>query len=102
MWGGGWLADMGALDFAGGTVVHVNAGVAALVAAMVIGKRQDYGSPGLVPHNVPFVLLGAGVLWFGWFGFNGGSAIAANAQAGVALHGDDAGTRGDAGGVDDP
>jgi len=85
VWGGGWLADMGALDFAGGTVVHVNAGVAALVAAMVIGKRQDYGSPGLVPHNVPFVLLGAGLLWFGWFGFNGGSAIAANAQAGVAF-----------------
>jgi len=85
VWGGGWLADMGALDFAGGTVVHVNAGVAALVAAMVVGRRQDYGSPALVPHNVPFVLLGAGLLWFGWFGFNAGSALAASPQAGLAF-----------------
>src|SRR3979409_1372856 len=69
VWGGGWLAKMGALDFAGGTVVHVNAGVAALVAAWVIGPRRDYRSSGLLPHNIPFVLLGAGVLWFGWFGF---------------------------------
>jgi Amt family ammonium transporter len=74
VWGGGWLADMGALDFAGGTVVHVNAGVAALVAAIVVGKRNDYPSSSLLPHNVPFTLLGAGLLWFGWFGFNAGSA----------------------------
>src|SRR5918998_428418 len=66
VWGGGWLADMGALDFAGGTVVHVNAAVAALVAAIVVGKRSDYPSTALLPHNVPFTLLGAGLLWFGW------------------------------------
>ena len=85
VWGGGWLADMGALDFAGGTVVHVNAGVAALVSAIVIGKRRDYPSSGLLPHNVPFTLLGAGVLWFGWFGFNAGSALAASPIAGLAF-----------------
>src|SRR4030095_4834262 len=85
VWGGGWLAAMGALDFAGGTVVHVNAGVAALVAAMVIGKRQDFKTSALVPHNVPFTLLGAGLLWFGWFGFNAGSAVAANGSAAPAL-----------------
>jgi Amt family ammonium transporter len=85
VWGGGWLADMGALDFAGGTVVHVNAGVAALVAALVVGRRQDYPSSSLVPHSVPFVLLGAGLLWFGWFGFNAGSALAASPQAGLAF-----------------
>ncbi|HEY6360810.1 MAG TPA: ammonium transporter [Vicinamibacterales bacterium] len=85
VWGGGWLADMGALDFAGGTVVHVNAGVAALVAALVVGKRQEYPSSSLLPHNVPFVLLGAGLLWFGWFGFNAGSALAASPIAGLAF-----------------
>ena len=85
VWGGGWLADMGALDFAGGTVVHVNAGVAALVAALVVGKRQGYPSSSLLPHNVPFVLLGAGLLWFGWFGFNAGSALAANGIASLAF-----------------
>jgi len=85
VWGGGFLADMGAWDFAGGTVVHVNAGVAALVAAMVVGKRSDYGSSGLLPHNVPTVLLGAGLLWFGWFGFNAGSAVAASPIAGLAF-----------------
>ena len=85
VWGGGWLADMGALDFAGGTVVHVNAAVAALVAAVVVGKRQEYPSSSLLPHNVPFVLLGAGLLWFGWFGFNGGSALAASPIAGLAF-----------------
>ena len=85
VWGGGWLADMGALDFAGGTVVHVNAGVAALVAALVVGKRQGYPSSSLLPHNVPFVLLGAGLLWFGWFGFNAGSALAADGIASLAL-----------------
>ena len=85
VWGGGWLAQWGALDFAGGTVVHVNAAVAALVAAMVIGKRQEYPSSSMLPHNVPFVLLGAGLLWFGWFGFNAGSANAASPIAGLAF-----------------
>jgi Amt family ammonium transporter len=85
VWGGGWLAKMGALDFAGGTVVHVNAGVAALVAALVVGRRKDFKSSALMPHNVPFVLLGAGVLWFGWFGFNAGSAVAANGSAALAF-----------------
>ena len=85
VWGGGWLAKMGALDFAGGTVVHVNAGVAALVAAVVVGKRRDFKSSALLPHNVPFTLLGAGLLWFGWFGFNAGSALAANASAALAF-----------------
>ena len=85
VWGGGWLADMGALDFAGGTVVHVNAGVAALVAAICVGKRSDYPSSALLPHNVPFTLLGAGVLWFGWFGFNAGSALTASASASLAF-----------------
>src|SRR5215207_1341941 len=85
VWGGGWLAQWGALDFAGGTVVHVNAAVAALAAAVVIGKRQEYPSSSLVPHNVPFVLLGAGLLWFGWFGFNAGSALAASPIAGLAF-----------------
>jgi ammonium transporter, Amt family len=85
VWGGGWLAQMGALDFAGGTVVHVNAAIAALVAAIVIGKRQEYPSSSLLPHNVPFVLLGAGLLWFGWFGFNAGSALAASPIAGLAF-----------------
>jgi ammonium transporter, Amt family len=85
VWGGGWLADWGALDFAGGTVVHVNAGVAALVAAIVVGKRQEYPSSSLLPHSVPLVLLGAGLLWFGWFGFNAGSALAANNIAGLAF-----------------
>jgi Amt family ammonium transporter len=85
VWGGGWLAKMGALDFAGGTVVHVNAAVAALVAAIVVGKRKQFPSPSLVPHNVPFVLLGSGLLWFGWFGFNAGSALAASPIAGLAF-----------------
>src|SRR5688572_1866762 len=85
VWAGGWLADMGALDFAGGTVVHVNAGVAALVAAIVVGKRRDYPSSSLLPHNVPFTLLGAGLLWFGWFGFNAGSALGASPIAGLAF-----------------
>jgi len=85
VWGGGWLAKLGALDFAGGTVVHVNAGVAALVAALVVGKRRDYPSSSLLPHNVPFTLLGAGLLWFGWFGFNAGSALAASPIAALAF-----------------
>jgi ammonium transporter, Amt family len=85
VWGGGWLADMGALDFAGGTVVHVNAGVAALVAALCVGKRRDYPSSALLPHNVPFTLLGAGLLWFGWFGFNAGSAVGAGDLSALAF-----------------
>ncbi len=85
VWGGGWLAKMGALDFAGGTVVHVNAGVAALVAAITVGARRDFKKAGLMPHNVPFVLLGSGLLWFGWFGFNSGSALLANGIAGLAF-----------------
>jgi Amt family ammonium transporter len=85
VWGGGWLADMGAWDFAGGTVVHVNAGAAALVAALVVGRRSDYGGSSILPHNVPTVLLGAGLLWFGWFGFNAGSALAASPIAALAF-----------------
>jgi Amt family ammonium transporter len=85
VWGGGWLARLGALDFAGGTVVHVNAGAAAAVAALALGARKDYGRQAILPHNVPFTLLGAGLLWFGWFGFNGGSALGANASAALAF-----------------
>ena len=85
VWGGGFLAKMGALDFAGGTVVHVNAAAAALVAALVIGPRRDYKKVALAPHNVPFTLLGTGLLWFGWFGFNAGSALAANNIAALAF-----------------
>ncbi|MGC4121918.1 MAG: ammonium transporter [Myxococcales bacterium] len=85
VWGGGFLAKWGALDFAGGTVVHVNAAVAALVAARVLGPRKDYARLAVLPHNVPFTLLGAGVLWFGWFGFNAGSALAASGSAALAL-----------------
>lgn len=79
VWGvGGFLRNMGALDFAGGTVVHINAGIAALVAALVLGKRKGYPDHMSPPHNLPFAVLGAGLLWFGWFGFNGGSSLAAN------------------------
>jgi Amt family ammonium transporter len=85
VWGGGWLGKLGALDFAGGTVVHVNAGVAAVVAALVLGARKDYARQAILPHNVPFTVLGAGLLWFGWFGFNGGSALAASPIAGLAF-----------------
>ncbi|MBL8143823.1 MAG: ammonium transporter [Acidobacteria bacterium] len=85
VWGGGWLAGLGALDFAGGTVVHVNAGVAALVAALVLGRRKDYARQAILPHNVPFTLLGAGLLWLGWFGFNAGSALAASPSAALAF-----------------
>ncbi len=85
VWGGGWLANLGALDFAGGTVVHVNAAAAALVAALLLRPRNDYGRQALLPHNVPFVLLGAGLLWFGWFGFNAGSALAADETAALAF-----------------
>ena len=85
VWGGGWLATLGALDFAGGTVVHVNAGVAALVAALVLGPRKDFARQAFLPHNVPFTLLGAGLLWFGWFGFNAGSALSASPSAALAF-----------------
>jgi ammonium transporter, Amt family len=85
VWGGGFLASAGALDFAGGAVVHVNAASAAIVAALVVGPRRDYGRHAMLPHNVPFTLLGAGLLWFGWFGFNAGSALAANSTAALAF-----------------
>jgi ammonium transporter, Amt family len=79
VWGdGGWLKGLGALDFAGGTVVHINAGVAALAAVLVMGKREGYGKEAFIPHNLPMTVLGAGILWFGWFGFNAGSALAAD------------------------
>jgi Amt family ammonium transporter len=82
VWGiGGWLRNLGALDFAGGTVVHINAGIAALVTALVIGRRKNLDSNIPAPHNLPFVVLGTGLLWFGWFGFNAGSALAANGLA---------------------
>ncbi len=85
VWGGGWLESMGALDFAGGTVVHINSGVGALAAALIIGKRTGFGNQEMrthnVPHNVPMVVLGAGLLWFGWFGFNAGSALSPNGTA---------------------
>jgi ammonium transporter, Amt family len=85
VWGGGWLSKLGVLDFAGGTVVHINAGVAATVAAIVVGKRKDYGRQAMLPHNVPFALLGAALLYFGWFGFNAGSALAASGGAAQAF-----------------
>jgi len=82
---GGWLRQRGVLDFAGGTVVHINAAAAALVGALVLGKRRGLRTPTVLPHNVPFVILGAGMLWFGWLGFNGGSALAANGVAAYAF-----------------
>ena len=85
VWGGGWLADMGLMDFAGGTVVHINAGVAALVAAIVMGNRRGFPSTAMPPHNMAMVVTGAAMLWVGWFGFNAGSALAANGAAGMAL-----------------
>jgi ammonium transporter, Amt family len=85
VWGGGWLATMGALDFAGGTVVHINAAVAALVIVLFVGPRKDYGRQAIVPQNVPFTLLGTGLLWLGWFGFNAGSALGANTSAALAF-----------------
>jgi Amt family ammonium transporter len=85
VWGGGWLGRLGVLDYAGGTVVHVNAGAAALVAAIMIRPRKDYARQAILPHNVPYVLLGAALLWFGWFGFNGGSALGVNRGAVLAF-----------------
>jgi len=81
VWGGGWLSRLGVLDFAGGTVVHITAGTAAFVAAAVVGPRRDYGRQAFLPHNVPMMLTGAALLWFGWVGFNGGSALAVNGTA---------------------
>lgn len=85
VWGGGWLGEMGALDFAGGTVVHINAGVAGLVAAIVLGKRTGYPSTPMMPHSLTLSLVGASMLWVGWFGFNAGSELAADGVAGMAL-----------------
>ena len=85
VWGGGFLFDLGALDFAGGTVVHINAGVAGLVLAILVGKRKDFNKAAILPSSVVLTSLGAGLLWFGWFGFNAGSAFGANEVAGVAL-----------------
>ncbi|QEX21396.1 ammonium transporter [Hypericibacter adhaerens] len=85
VWGGGFLGSEGVLDYAGGTVVHINAGVAGLVAALVIGKRLRYGSEHFPPHSLAFSVVGAALLWFGWFGFNAGSALAADGRAGMAL-----------------
>ena len=85
VWGGGWIGKLGALDFAGGTVVHINAAAAALVCALVVGARKDYARQAMLPQNVPFTLLGAGLLWLGWFGFNAGSALGANRSAALAF-----------------
>ena len=84
-WGGGWLSERGVMDFAGGTVVHITAGVAALVAAMVLGNRRGFPQQAMPPHNMTLTVMGAGMLWVGWFGFNGGSALAANGDAGMAM-----------------
>ena len=85
VWGGGWLGDLGALDFAGGTVVHISSGTAGLAAALYLKQRRGYPGTLMVPHNLPFTLLGAGLLWFGWFGFNAGSALAADSSAVLAF-----------------
>jgi len=85
VWGGGWLSKLGVLDFAGGLVVHLNCGVAALMCALVVGKRKGYGTRAFIPHNLTLTLLGIGLLWFGWFGFNAGSRLAADGVAGNAF-----------------
>jgi Amt family ammonium transporter len=85
VWGGGWLSQMGLLDFAGGTVVHITAGTAALVAALMVGPRTGFGKTPMPPHNMTLTVAGAGMLWVGWFGFNGGSALAANGDAAMAM-----------------
>ena len=85
VWGGGWLSELGVMDFAGGIVVHVTAGVAALVAAMVLGNRKGFPVQAMAPHNMTLTITGAGMLWVGWFGFNGGSALGANGDAGMAM-----------------
>ncbi|MDO8845737.1 ammonium transporter [Methylicorpusculum sp.] len=85
IWGGGWLADLGVMDFAGGIVIHVNAGIASLVAALVIGNRKGFPTTAMPPHNMTMVVTGAGMLWVGWFGFNGGSGLRADGSAGMAI-----------------
>lgn len=85
VWGGGFMSEGGVFDYAGGTVVHINAGISGLVAALVVGKRIGYGREAMPPHNMALTLVGAAMLWFGWFGFNAGSAVAANASAGMAM-----------------
>jgi len=85
IWGGGWLADLGVMDFAGGIVIHINAGVAALVSALVLGKRKGFPTTAMPPHNMTMVVTGAGMLWVGWFGFNAGSALTADGRAGMAM-----------------
>jgi len=85
VWGGGWLAEKGFMDFAGGSVVHINAGVAALVAALMIGNRKGFPKTPMAPHNLPWTVAGACMLWVGWFGFNAGSAVASNGAAGMAM-----------------
>lgn len=85
MWGGGWLAQLGAMDFAGGIVIHVSAGVAALVSALVIGRRKGFPNTAMPPHNMTMVVTGAGMLWVGWFGFNAGSALTSDGRAGMAM-----------------
>jgi Amt family ammonium transporter len=85
VWGGGFLGGLGVLDFAGGTVVHINAGVAGLVCALVLGKRKGYGAENMAPHNLVLTVIGAALLWVGWFGFNAGSAVTAGGQAGMAM-----------------
>ncbi|HXK54400.1 MAG TPA: ammonium transporter, partial [Hyphomicrobiales bacterium] len=85
VWGGGYLMDAGVLDFAGGTVVHINSGVAGLVAAIIVGRRHGHGTENMAPHNLVYSVIGASLLWVGWFGFNAGSALAANGTAGLAM-----------------
>ncbi len=85
VWGGGWLGELGALDFAGGTVVHINSGISALALALVLGARKGFGKEPMEPHNIPMTVLGAVLLWFGWFGFNAGSALAADGIAALAF-----------------
>src|SRR5690606_40353539 len=85
VWGGGWLQQRGLLDFAGGTVVHITAGVAALVGAIVLGPRRGFGETAMPPHNMTMTVTGAGMLWVGWYGFNAGSALAADGNAGMAM-----------------
>ncbi|MGR9051177.1 MAG: ammonium transporter [Gammaproteobacteria bacterium] len=85
IWGGGWLASLGVMDFAGGIVIHINAGVSALVSALVMGNRNGFPTTAMPPHNMPMVVTGAGMLWVGWFGFNGGSALTSDGAAGMAI-----------------
>src|SRR4029079_12836447 len=85
VWGGGFLQTYGLLDFAGGTVVHINAGVAGLVAALVLGKRRGYGTENLAPYDLSMAVIGTGMLWVGWFGFNGGSALGASSRGSMAI-----------------